>query len=293
MRPILRPGSHVLRRDAHTLQVGLDPHDAVVLPDDPEVRHCLELLGRSAEVREHETPATLDVLAEGGHLLDSDSLLPLIPARDSHQHTSRAHVAALARSAGDGAAAALRSRAACRVALVHFGAALGGELSGDLRSLLAAAGIRVTATGHHDVTALVGVGEPRRELADGWMRTGTPHLVVRLAEGRATVGPFVVPGRTACLRCLDAHHTDADPCWPLLVEQYALLTGRERPDAVPEPVDMMVAGVASAWAARDLTSYAEGRRPSSWSTTIRFDPHLTSIETRSWLRHPACGCAWG
>ncbi len=41
--------------------------------------------------------------------------------------------------------------------------------------------------------------------------TGLPHLMVRLTEGDAVVGPFVVPGRTACLRCLDAHHADGRP----------------------------------------------------------------------------------
>lgn len=293
MRPILRPGSHVLRRDHRTLQVGLDPRHAVVLPDEPEVRRCLELLSRSAEVGEHDAPETLDVLAAGDHVIDSGSLMPLIPAREQDQEVARAGVAALARSAGDEAAALLKARTACRTGIVPFGNGLGGELTDDLRRLLREAGVRVTATGHHDVTALVGVGEPNRELVDGWMRSGTPHLVVRLTEGRATVGPFVVPGQTACLRCLDAHHTDADPCWPLLVAQYASLTSRERPDGVPEPVDGLVATVALAWAARDLTSYAEGRRPSTWSTTIRFDPHLTAIETRAWLRHPACGCGWG
>jgi len=142
------------------------------------------------------------------------------------------------------------------------------------------------------MAALVGVGEPDRALVDGWMRARTPHVLVRLTEGFATVGPFVDPGRTACLRCLDAHHTDADPSWPLLVAQYSALTRRDRADGIPEPVDGLLARMVLAWAARDLTSYAERRRPSTWSATIRLDPQLGSVETRSWLRHPDCGCAW-
>lgn len=124
------------------------------------------------------------------------------------------------------------------------------------------------------------------------MRAGTPHLLVRLTEGSAVLGPFVVPGRTACLRCLDAHHTDVDASWPLLVRQYATASATDRADGVPEPVDSLLAGLALAWAGRDLASYAEGSRPSTWSTTIRLDAELTSIETRSWLRHPECGCGW-
>ena len=44
-----------------------------------------------------------------------------------------------------------------------------------------------------------------------------------------SIGPFVVPGETACLRCVDAHCTDADPSWPLLVRQYAAASSRRPP----------------------------------------------------------------
>lgn len=301
MRPILRPGSHVLRRDDHELQVGLDPRRAVVLPDEPHVRACLDRLGRSARVDEYDAPATLDLLLAHGLVLDGSGLMPLIPTyrdgRDGPTTVTRAAVAALARSSGDEAGNLLAARARTRVSVVPCGNSVSAGLADDLTSLVREAGLEVRSTGRStgavDVVALVGVGEPQREATDDWMRAGTAHLPVRLTEGSATVGPFVVPGQTACLRCVDAHHTDADPSWPLLVAQYASLASGERADGVPEPVDGMVAGVALAWAARDLASYAEGRRPSTWSTTIRFDPHLCSIETQSWLRHPACGCSWG
>jgi len=106
------------------------------------------------------------------------------------------------------------------------------------------------------------------------------------------IGPFVVPGRTACLRCVDAHRTDADPSWPLLVRQYAAASIRDRVDGAPEPVDPLLAALALAWAARDLATYVDGRRPSTWSATITVQPDLSELETRSWLRHPACGCSW-
>lgn len=295
MRPILRPGSHVLRRDHHQLQIGLDPQQAVVLPDADEVRQCLSLMSRSAQATEYAGAQTLDLLAANDLVLDSSRLMPLIPSYSSDQPAvSRNDVAALARSAGDQTAAMLTARSACRVSAVPFGNGLSHGLADDLRGLLTGVGVRTAAPSHHPagVVALVGVGEPDRELVDGWMRAGTPHLIVRLTEGAATVGPFVAPGQTACLRCLDAHHTDADPSWPLLVAQYSSVTRRDRADGVPEPVDNLIATVALAWAARDLTSFAEGRTPSTWSTTVRFDPHLTSLRTQAWQRHPACGCAW-
>jgi bacteriocin biosynthesis cyclodehydratase domain-containing protein len=124
------------------------------------------------------------------------------------------------------------------------------------------------------------------------MRAGLPHLLLRLVEGHAVVGPFVLPGETACLRCIDAHHADVDPSWPLLVAQYASAVARDREDAVPEPVDPLLAGLTAAWAAREVVSHVEGRRVSTTSATIRLDPHLTALETRAWPRHPECGCSW-
>jgi bacteriocin biosynthesis cyclodehydratase domain-containing protein len=125
------------------------------------------------------------------------------------------------------------------------------------------------------------------------MRLGTPHLLLRLTEGRAVLGPFVRPGETACLRCVDAHHTDVDPAWPLLVAQYATAVARPRDDTVPEPVDPLLATLAGAWAARELVSLAEGRLPVTTSATVRLDPLVTALETQRWPRHPACGCTWG
>ena len=43
-RPALRPGWHVVRRDADTLQIGIDPPHRVVLSDSPGVRAVLAAL---------------------------------------------------------------------------------------------------------------------------------------------------------------------------------------------------------------------------------------------------------
>ncbi|NUR06735.1 MAG: hypothetical protein HOQ45_06990, partial [Nocardioidaceae bacterium] len=60
----------------------------------------------------------------------------------------------------------------------------------------------------------------------------------------------------------------------------------------PEPVDPLLAALALAWAARDLATYVDGRRPATWSATVTLQPDLSEIETRSWLRHPGCCCTW-
>jgi hypothetical protein len=95
----------------------------------------------------------------------------------------------------------------------------------------------------------------------------------------------VVPGSTACLRCVDAHESQADPRLPLLLEQAA------DADHAPPPLDPLVVTMALTWAVRDLARYAEGDEPSTWSATVDIGASGPPTLTR-WLRHPDCGCAW-
>ncbi len=182
-------------------------------------------------------------------------------------------------------------KVAGKVAVVGFGHPCGEALVTRLRSSLVEAGWSLGRSAP-DVSVLAGVGEPPRELVDPWAQAGTPHLLVRLVEGDALVGPFVAPGRTACLRCVDAATADEDPAWPLLVHQYAALSARDRRDGVAEPLEPAMADLACAWAVRDVTAYLYGHRPSTWSATLRLDPLLHDIAATEWLRHPECGCAW-
>lgn len=301
MRPLLRPGTHVLRRGDGHLQVGLDPAGAVLLPDRPEVRAVLD----SLDGRGQPPDAPVLALLTAEHLVvDERAVLPLL--RRSRPGASAA--GALARHRGDDAGRAATGRRRARIQARRFGpapvdpaldlvdhvarlaAAMGLGGGGGRSGAGAAPGDAGPGSGL--VGLLAGVGEPDRELADPWTQAGTPYVVVRLTEGRAVVGPFVVPGETACLRCVDAHHTDADPAWPLLVHQYARATCAPRADGLPEPVDPSLVLLAAAWATRDLASHAEGLRPSTWSTTVTLDAALTSVESRCWLRHPECGCSW-
>lgn len=45
------------------------------------------------------------------------------------------------------------------------------------------------------------------------------HVPVGFEPGGTTVGPLIVPGRTPCLACRDAHERDLDPAWPRLHAQ--------------------------------------------------------------------------
>ena len=83
-----------------------------------------------------------------------------------------------------------------------------------------------------DATAalVVASGEHLRARLDPLVRAGLPHLLLTCGARGATLGPLVVPGVTACLRCLDAHHGERDPRRAMVLEQSARGTAEEPVD---------------------------------------------------------------
>ena len=195
----------------------------------------------------------------------------------------RATAAAVFACHGPDAPTRLAARAACVVdvrAPERWRTTVGDWL------LRAGVGRAVDAEFPPTVTLLVSVGEPPRSHVDRLVREDHPHLLLALDAGRARLGPFVVPGVTACLRCLDAHLGERDPRRALVLEQL------EDAGGPPGPYDPVLAHAAAALAVRDLTSYAEGERPATWSSTITVGADL-ALPHRTWPRHPHCGCSWG
>jgi hypothetical protein len=134
---------------------------------------------------------------------------------------------------------------------------------------------------------LVTVGEPRRSDSDALVRGDVSHLWVAVLPGAIRLGPFVDPGRTACLRCVDAHLGDLDPRRATVLHQLEDLPSAPESDPDPNLVQLAVA-----WAVRDVVRVLDGSRPALRSATVTVTEELDVIR-RDWLRHPHCGCAWG
>jgi hypothetical protein len=156
-----------------------------------------------------------------------------------------------------------------------------GEAGDEAVRVLRAVGCEVT--GSADLALVLATGEVARPDADAHVRDGRAHLLVAGGAQGWTLGPFVEPGASACLRCVDAHRGEHDPRRALVVEQ---LAGRR---AAPD--DPALASLAIAWAVRDLVTHLDGGQPSTWSATVELGADLRP-HRRTWTRHPHCGCSW-
>ncbi len=154
------------------------------------------------------------------------------------------------------------------------------------------------------------------QLGDQLLRDGTAHLLVGVRETTAVIGPLVVPGESACLRCLDLRRTDRDPAWPLIAAQLAAA-----PPHAPAPAcDVALASLAASVAALQALTWIDAGEPAlpapTLPTTTRptttlptttlpttalpatFDGTLEvtlpdwRIRRRPWSPHPSCGCHW-
>ncbi|VXB14499.1 hypothetical protein [Nocardioides sp. AX2bis] len=278
----LRPGAPVLLRDAGLLQVGLDPPSLALLADTPAVRALLARLRTGCPEPALGPGADPDQVTAWQRLHQA---LLLVPDPGGETGASGPGTfTATAAWAGPRAAERLAARSSTLVRVVGPAA-----LVEPVTRLGVIGGLRIDAADgspQGDEPGLVVVlheGEARRRQHDDLQAAGLPHLPVWWRGGLPHVGPLVVPGVTACLRCLDAQESEADPRRPLLVEQ----AGREP----APPHDPVLLALAVAWTVREAQRWAEGATPTSWSATVRLGPDGPPEVTR-WARHPYCGCAW-
>ncbi|MEU7279709.1 TOMM precursor leader peptide-binding protein [Streptomyces sp. NPDC045431] len=121
--------------------------------------------------------------------------------------------------------------------------------------------------------------------ADDWVATGTPHLYAGVIEATGVVGPLVLPGGTACARCLDLERVDRDPAWPRMLAQWR--SGRR--SRVPA-CDLGLATAAAGLAAAHALAFLDGELPTSTGT--RWETSLPLLDWRAQriAPHPDCAC---
>ena len=271
-RPVLRPGWQAVRRDDAHLQVGLDEPLCTTVSDTAEVRRLLAVLADPALPWEPPTDLpsrrALDRLDSAGLLVPrpASALETRLAAR--HGQDARERLSRRVRSPLrlDGPSALTEPFEAL---LRESGLVASGQASGQ-------------ATDEPTLTVLLSAGPAPRPRADELLRHGRPHLVVAGSPTGWTVGPLVVPGLTACLRCVDATLAERDPRRGVVLAQ--------QPPVSPALLDPVERIAALALAAQEAVAFVDGDAPAVWSATLSLGAGVPELV--SWRRHPHCGCAW-
>ena len=305
MRPALKPGLLPVWRDRDTLQIGIDPRRAVALTGMAGVAWVVSLLDGSRDrtqvvraaagrgIPPEAAERVLALLAAAGALDDFPAATLRVLAQPQRARLAAELAAAsLARRDGDGGARNLARRQAALVQVYGRGRAAAG-----IGSLLAASGIGdVTRAGQAGETAAapgwprpdlaVLTGRQPMELRASLMGEQIPHLAVSADEAIGIVGPLVIPGRTACLRCLDLARSERDPAWPLILAQ---LAGRE-PD--PPACDAPLAAAVAAQAAAQALAFVDYPAEPGAVTNGTLELVLPGWQwrRRTWPCHQGCSC---
>jgi hypothetical protein len=128
--------------------------------------------------------------------------------------------------------------------------------------------------GHHDPV-----------LAAALVRECVPHLAASAGEAIGVVGPLVIPGQSACLRCLDLARTDRDPAWPLILAQLA-----GPPD--PPGCGALLAAAVAAQASAQALAFID--RPAEAAVALNGTLELVLPDwqwrRRTWRPHRDCDC---
>jgi hypothetical protein len=134
-----------------------------------------------------------------------------------------------------------------------------------------------------DLAILVGHQAP--ELPGELVSKRVPHLSVSASEAIGVVGPLVLPGRSACLRCLDLARAERDPAWPLLLAQLA----GKRLD--PLGCDTVLAATVAAQATSQALAFIDDP-PGSVTVNGTLELVLPAWQwrRRSWRPRPDCNC---
>jgi bacteriocin biosynthesis cyclodehydratase domain-containing protein len=131
------------------------------------------------------------------------------------------------------------------------------------------------------IAVLVGQYAIEPDRYSSWLSRDVPHLPIIFGDRSIRIGPLIEPGFSACLRCLDLVHTDADPAWPVLASQ---LVGRSAPTETE-----LAAWQTALEAVRLVLERLDGDRSQAGVST-HIDTSTGSVTAVTHLPHEDCGC---
>ncbi|HEX4246260.1 MAG TPA: TOMM precursor leader peptide-binding protein [Pseudonocardia sp.] len=136
-----------------------------------------------------------------------------------------------------------------------------------------------------DLAVLTDLLAPDQERHQEFATRGVPQLVVRMADELGLVGPLVLPGRSACLRCLDLHRAAADPHWPTVAARLAGWVGSGSPATLAA-----TAALAAEQALLAVDGVFRTEPPATLDTVLELDLRGGGLRRRHCAPHPDCRC---
>ncbi|MBW0015839.1 cyclodehydratase [Mycobacterium sp.] len=278
-RYALNPAMPVLLRPDGAVQVGWDPHRAVLVR--PPCGLAAAELATVLRCMRSPTPISeLRRQAIDRGLQDADGLTDLV-----EQLVAAGVVTECPQSRGRAASIRIHGR---------------GPLSELLVDALRCSGARIAHSSHphaaisHAAVDLVVltdylVADPRmiRDLHS----EGVPHLPVRVRDGTGLVGPLVIPGVTSCLGCADLHRSDRDTAWPVIAAQLRDTVGVADRATLLATAALALSQVNRVIAAvRGRETVPDPAPPPALNATLEFDLNAAAIVARQWTKHPLCTC---
>ncbi|MFQ6396431.1 hypothetical protein ACLMAJ_23520 [Nocardia sp. KC 131] len=269
--PMLHPRVTILVRPSGVVQLGWDPEGALLL---------------------HPAELDADTVLAFLRLLDGHQTRPQLIWRAGERGiTPERALALLTEIDNAGLLMHPDDTGPVRAVRVHGLGPLADAVSAGLRGI----GLRPSRSRDYDPDASVTgwradlvvltdslVIDPR--LANDLVLHRIPHLQVRIRDGKGLIGPFVLPGATSCLRCLDLTRTDYDADWPHLAAQLLDRVGHAAPAAIAATAGLALNEIES------IRACSADRTPATLNATLELDHESHLVEQRYWAAHAACGC---
>lgn len=130
------------------------------------------------------------------------------------------------------------------------------------------------------------IGTPPLDELQTWMSRGVRHLFVDKPDGASlTLGPLVIPGKTPCTRCVSIANESLNELWRDI--------SWKKQNAPVAEVPVAVAHHVAGFLALELLTFFEEGASKLIGRSARINFHdPTTIQSRTYARHSACGCTW-
>lgn len=290
-RPFLRPDVPVIWLDDDLVRLGCATDGPRVRCTRSQVAWLSSLdgtgvAGDHSEVGDGTDPSPLLAAAIAAGVIDDAARMPngwrwLTPQR--RWELEPALLAACHTYGNDAGRAAMDRRLA---AVIHVPGS--HAIAEAVRAMANTAGLDTSSDNPSSCTVLAGGVAPGQAHGSLVHALDGAHLPIEVFGATATVGPLVVPGSTACLRCEDLRRTDRDPRWP---SERAQLLAHEASLRV-RPEDPLLIHAAAALAVAVLRSWIDDIDDSWRDRSFSISLPLLEVASHVCTRHPLCGCWW-